>query len=138
MNVSPAFSTHPRRAQHALALLVAVVVLFVGNVAFAAPAPMCDEHAQSIAAPFPIFPSANGEARSGRPCDGKPSYELGRAPGPERDHPQRAADTFDRAPPGAEFRLPRDRGRALPRTFESAPAIGDGFTGDVFRPPRSV
>ncbi|MCC6904036.1 MAG: hypothetical protein IT377_34030 [Polyangiaceae bacterium] len=127
-----------RATARGLAVLTAVVVLLVSGVAAAAPAPMCDEHAQSIAAPFPIFPSHFGEASTSRPCLGKNRFELGHAPTPERDPPGSvAAHGVDRAPPAAHFQVVRDRGRVLaPRAPERA-LPRHGFSSDVFRPPRS-
>jgi hypothetical protein len=121
----------------ALALLAGLVVFLVGGAALAVPAPMCDEHAQSIAAPFPLFPSHNGEARAGSKCKGKNSYELGRAPAPEREQPQSNADGFDRAPPAGPFVLVRDRGHALRPEGSEIAATRPGFQDGVFRPPRA-
>ncbi|MBK8995673.1 MAG: hypothetical protein IPM35_07990 [Myxococcales bacterium] len=127
-----------RRAQaRGVALLAALVVLLVGGAASAAPAPMCDEHAQSIAAPFPLFPIHGGEARAGRPCWSKGKFELGRAPSPERDQPQSiSADGFDRTPPAKPFALVRDRGRSKRPADTILALTCPGFADGVFRPPR--
>lgn len=132
------FTCLTRRARtRGVALLAALVVLVVGGVANAAPAPMCDEHAQSIAAPFPLFPSHGGEARMGRPCWGKGKLELGRAPAPERDQPQStSSDGFDRAPPAEPFQLVRDRGHAGRPAHTIETRRLPGFADGVFRPPR--
>ena len=128
-----------RATARSIAALAALVVLLTTSAASAAPAPMCDEHAQSIAAPFPLFPSHDGEARTGRPCKGKGRYELGRAPAPEREQPQSAPfDGVERAPPVAEFKVMRDRGRAEPPRDAERAAACPGFCSDVFRPPRSA
>lgn len=126
-----------RRAKaRGVALLAALVVLLVGGVASAVPAPMCDEHAQSIAAPFPLFPSHNGEARADRPCKGKRSFGLGRAPTPERDQPPTQADGFDRAPPAERYVIVRDRGHAVRPVDSETGAPRPGYEDGIFRPPR--
>lgn len=126
-----------RSRARGVALLAALVVLLVGGAASAAPAPMCDEHAQSIAAPFPLFPSHGGEARAARPCWTKGKLELGRAPGPEREQPPSiSADAFDRAPPARPFALVRDRGRSSRPTDTVSTPTRPGFVDGIFRPPR--
>ncbi len=132
------FTVTGRAKARGLAALVAVVMVLVSGIASAAPAPMCDEHAQSIAAPFPIFPSHFGEASASRPCFGKNKFELGHAPGPERDQPQSiSAHGVDRAPPAAHYKVVRERGRVLPPCSPERAAPRHGFSSDVFRPPRS-
>lgn len=136
--VESAFIQLTQRAKaRGVALLAALVVLLVGGAASAAPAPMCDEHAQSIAAPFPIFPSHDGEARAGKPCRSKGKFELGRAPAPEREQPPSTSwDGVDRAPPAEPFRLVRDRGHSARPGGELEIPARPGFASGVFRPPR--
>lgn len=120
-------------------MLAALVMVLATGTASAAPAPICDEHAQSIAAPFPIFASHDGEARAGWPCKGRTRYELGRAPAPERERPDSVPyDGVERAPPVAQFQLTRDRGRAKPPRDTETSIARAGFGDDVFRPPRSA
>jgi len=137
--VASTFFQLTRRARaRGVALLAALVVMLVGGAAAAAPAPMCDEHAQSIAAPFPLFPAHGGEARAHRPCWSKGSFELGRAPAPERDQPQGASsDGFDRAPPAERFAVVRDRGHSARPTDTDRTTPRPGFREGVFRPPRA-
>ncbi len=137
MPSSLAFRTS-RALPRALALVAALAVLLAGGVAWAMPAPMCGERAQSIDAPFPILPSQNGEARATNPCTRWGSFELGNAPTPEHG-PQTAADaTIDRAPPISSWRLPRDRGRKLPPAEAIHLSLQPGFQRGVFRPPRAA
>lgn len=118
-------------------MLAALAVLLVTGLAAATPAPMCDEHAQSIAAPFPLFPSFNGEVRGVRPCAGRQAHQLGQAPTPERDHPRASADTFDRAPPSERFVVVRVRGQLQPPARADGSGPRAGIQNNVFRPPRA-
>jgi hypothetical protein len=100
------------------------------------PAGMCDEHAQSAPAPFPLLPSNNGAARAGTGCEGKPGYELGRVPIPDREPSSVAPPNVERVPPLATFALPRLRGQVLPRLEAVRLTARPGFDLGVFRPPR--
>jgi hypothetical protein len=123
-------------SHRAVALLAALATLLVTSAVFAVPAPMCDEHAQSIAAPFPILPSDNGEASASKPCEARRHFELGRAQTPER-HGSSANEVVERALPAKVFAMPRDRGRQSPPASAKRCAARPGFTNGVFRPPRA-
>ena len=114
----------------------ALAVLLVWSSAWAVPAGMCDEHAQSMAAPLPLFPSNNGEASTGYPCDGKGGHQLGRAPAPDHERSKLAPPSIERVLPLTEFALPRDRGQKLPPDEATRLVAQPGFGNDVFRPPR--
>lgn len=118
--------------------MAALLVLVTSRLASALPAPICDEHAQSMAAPFPLMPSHNGEASAAKPCEGKQRFRLDGAPAPERDQPSGTwADGYDRAPPAEVFRVARDRGHGA-RPAQAAEAVErPGFPSLVFRPPRA-
>ena len=125
-----------RAIKRALSLLIGVAIVASASVAWASPAPMCDEHAQSIAAPFPILPSHNGEARSA-PCDDwRGGFELGRAPSPDRDH-QVPASSIERALPVTVWGLPRDRGHSVRPAEAVRLDLRAAHTGRIERPPRS-
>ena len=91
------------------------------------------EHRRSL----PALPVPRRRGAHRQTVQGKGRYELGRSPAPEREQPQSAPfDGVERAPPVAEFKVMRDRGRAEPpRDAERATAC-PGFGDDVFRPPR--
>ena len=131
----PSPSLSRRAHARALALITAVVALLVSGTAFAIPAPMCDEHAQSIAAPFPLLPSDNGEARASTPCEQRGSHELGRAPTPDRQNPT-AQEAAERVLPAHVWALPRDRGRQTPPAEAVKTDLRPGHSLGVFRPPR--
>jgi hypothetical protein len=139
MVVRSLFQLTRRAKARALSLLVAAMVLLVAGAATAAPAPMCDELGQSIAAPFPIFPSHNGEARSGlKPCEGKGRFSLGAAPAPGHDQPPTTwTDGSDRAPPKMGFSVARACGSQQPVATSRVRLVRPGFDSGVFRPPRA-
>ena len=133
----PFLQSWSRALRRSLALLSALTVLLVWSTAWAIPAGMCDEHAQSAAAPLPLFPSNNGEASSGSPCGGRGNHELGRAPTPDNERNTVAPPNIERLLPLTEFALPRDRGQQLPPAEATRLVAQPGFGNDVFRPPRS-
>jgi len=132
------FSSHHHAARaRAVGLLAAMVVFLFGSVASAMPAPMCNDSAQSIAAPFPTQPTKNGEVRGGTPCENRPGHELGRAPSGQHDQVP-PPELPHRVPPVKPATLPRDRGRAVRPAIPSRPMERPGFAQGVFRPPRSA
>src|SRR5688572_8019733 len=79
-------------------MVCALSVLFVAKSAAAAVAPMCNEDGQSIAAPFPLWPTKNGELKAEKPCNLQ-DFFVSKAPPPDRDHQKRVVETVERAVP---------------------------------------
>ena len=125
-----------RALRRCVALLAALIVLATWSVAWAFPVGMCDEHAQSAYAPFPLLPSHNGEASQAWGCDAEGRYELSRAPSPDRQRSSFAPPNIERLPPLAPFAMPRCRGQLLFPAETEGLAPRPGFQSDVFRPPR--
>lgn len=117
-------------------LVCALSVLFVAKSASAAPAPMCNEDAQSIAAPFPMWPTNNGELKAEKRCDSQ-DFQWGKAPPPEREHQRTAAQTVERALP-IWYRVTNLRGSKLPAPRAEKQLAPAGFVDSLFRPPRLV
>lgn len=111
------------------------MVLSVAKNAAAAPAPMCSEDGQSIAAPFPLWPTKNGELKADRPCDSQ-DFQLGKAPPPERDQQKRVGETVERSLP-VQWKTPRIHGRKLPAPRAVKQPGPSGFVHSLFRPPRA-
>jgi hypothetical protein len=122
------------RAKIALGLSVFVVLVAMPAAALAA-VPMCDETAQSIAAPFPILPSHNGVIDA-LPCDA-PGFEgFGEVPTRQQD---RAADVLipvERVVPMPSVWVPKqERVRAaVPRA--ASYRCPSEHRQSVYRPPR--
>jgi len=112
------------------------MVLFVAKSAAAAPAPMCNEQGQSIAAPFPLWPTKNGELKAEKRCDSQ-DFQLQKSPPPERDHQKRVAETVERSLP-VWWQTAKIHGHKLPapRAVKEPGAVG--FVHSLFRPPRSL
>lgn len=117
-------------------VVCALSVLFVAKVAAAAPAPMCNEVGQSIAAPFPLWPTKNGELKAEKPCDWK-DFFVGKAPPPERDQQKRVVETVERALPVC-WNTAGLRGTKLPAPRAEHHSPPTGFVDSLFRPPRVV
>ena len=130
--------TPPTRARaRCLAVLAAVVVMLIGSVAWAAPAPMCNDSAQSIAAPFPILPSRNGELRGRTPCGERVRFELGKAPTPQHELTAPPL-SFMRMPAVSPRSIPRARGQRRPVSDTVRYSTRPGFAQGIFRPPRHL
>jgi hypothetical protein len=114
----------------------ALSIVFIAKSAAAAPAPMCNEDGQSIAAPFPLWPTKNGELKAEKRCDNQ-GFQLGKAPPPERDHQRPAAQTVERALP-VWYSIPSLRGIRLPAPRGTRQRVPSGFYDSLFRPPRLV
>jgi hypothetical protein len=114
----------------------ALSIFFVAKSAAAVPAPMCNEEGQSIAAPFPLSPTKNGELSAGKRCDTR-DFRLDKAPPPERDQQKRVAETIERALP-VTWHCTNAVGRKLPAPAAVKAHAPTGFVDSLFRPPRSV
>jgi hypothetical protein len=132
---NPSFDRRHRALVRFLAFACAVAAILAPGAAWAY-APMCDENAQTIDAPAPIYPSKAGTISAVSDCQ-PDRTQLGSVPRPDPHRTPLSAEAIDRAlasgtkiPPCAKSaRLTlelRELGRALP-------ARG----GDVFRPPRA-
>lgn len=126
-------TTSSQRRARLTALLAALTLLFVSTSTFAMPAPLCNEHAQSSVAPFPILPTRNGEVRA--PCSPRRGFALRRAHAPRRRRASAPVDPGGRAIPVAGFGLRRDRGRRLPPGQAVSAVTRPGHGLGVFRPP---
>jgi hypothetical protein len=111
------------------------MVLSIAKNALAAPVPMCSEDGQSIAAPFPLLPTKNGELRAERRCETQ-DFQLGKAPPPERDHQKRAGETFERSVP-VQWKTAKLHGQKLPAPRAEKQPGRSGFVDSLFRPPRA-
>ncbi len=128
-------STRSRaRANIALGLTVLVVLLAIPGTAWAA-APMCDETAMSIAAPFPIYPSDNGTIDA-LPCDALSFERLDDAPVPQQEGSAEALASVDRVIPSGSAWLPGLKGirQQIPKAahYRCPPE----HSRNVYRPPR--
>jgi hypothetical protein len=112
----------------------ALAIVFVAKGAAAAPAPMCNEVGQSIAAPFPLWPTKNGELTAGTPCD-TDLFQIGKAPPPDRDQQRPLAQSVERTLP-VWYRVTHLRGRKLPAPVAEKQLGPSGFVDSLFRPPR--
>lgn len=97
---------------------------------------MCNEEGQSIAAPFPLWPTKNGELKAEKPCDNQ-DFQVGKAPPPDRDQQRPAAQTVERALP-IWYRITGIRGTKLPAPRAEKQLVPSGFVDSLFRPPRLV
>lgn len=113
--------------------MAALVVLFVSASAFATAAPVCNEHAQSSVAPFPIQPTENGKVRA--PCSSRPDFQLGRAPAQRRHRFSTLAFPGGRVLAVGSFALPRDHGQRVPPNLSACDVTRPGHGVGVFRPP---
>jgi hypothetical protein len=118
-----------------LVAFVCALVSFFATPAALASAPMCGEHAESIAAPLPLVPTREGEIRATPDCDN--GSRLLRAPPPDRSHQLAGAEGTERALPllGALPRCPR--GALIERPAVDSSLVLVGFRFEVFRPPRT-
>ena len=122
-----------RALRLALAVCALAVVVGFPRFAHAAVAGMCDENAQSIAAPLQLVPSHNGEARG---CETDKSDGLGNAPAPAPSQQISAAPVFDRAPPATFAWSFRSRGDRIAAPEVVRAPTRPGFGAEIFRPPR--
>jgi len=115
-------------------LACALGVLLAPTAAWAY-APMCDEHAQTVEAPLPIYPSKGGEIAAAPNCESDKSG-LDAAPerGPER--PLLSAESIDR---GLALVTNVPACAKSARLALSSTELGRACAGagsGVFRPPR--
>lgn len=126
----------PSRALRRLLVLVCALGVVIVPAAAWADAPMCDEHAQTVDAPLPIYPSKGGEISAGPSCERNP-MRLDAAPQPRPDRPLLDAQAIDRA---LAFGASVPMCAKSPRLALATSAVGGPHSGagsDVFRPPRS-
>jgi hypothetical protein len=120
-----------------VAFLCALAVLLGAGGAFAA-APMCGEHAESIAAPLPFGPAKTGEIRAVPGCDDSLGSELKASPVQNGPLQLASAEVVERAllPSGVLPTCPR--GALVLRPSVVSDATQPAFYADIFRPPRSL
>ncbi|MEZ4221259.1 MAG: hypothetical protein R3B13_10025 [Polyangiaceae bacterium] len=123
------------RARVALCLGVLAVCMALPNVAWAL-APMCDESAQSIAAPFPLLPHDNG-VLEGFPCDTPTFDRVGGAPSERQDSTLRASLSIDRVMPSNGFWLPKRMGERIAIPAAARTHLPREHRSSVYRPPRT-
>lgn len=117
-----------------LATLCAAAVVLLPSAAWAY-APMCDENAQTIDAPLPLYPSKGGEISAGQSCENDGSL-LGSVPQQDPSRPLLAAENIDRALARGAPIPPCARSSRLRMLSDARGAARSGATRDVFRPPR--
>ncbi len=105
------------------------------RLAHAAVAGMCDENAQSIAAPLQLVPSHNGELRAVSGCEKNRAEKLDSAPAPAPDQQNSAAPTVNRAPPAGFAWSFRSRGDRVVAPEAVRSVTRPGWRGEIFRPP---
>jgi hypothetical protein len=116
------------------AFACALVALLVPSAAWAY-APMCNESAQTIDAPAPIYPSKSGQISAVPDCELEWA-KLGSAPAPDPGQPLLTAEAIDRALASGAPIPPCARSTRLQLQLDE---LGQGSAGagrDVFRPPR--
>ncbi len=120
-------------ARVALSLCVLVALIVLPKLAMAA-VPMCDENAQTIAAPFPIMPTRGGTVGELAGCERHDfQFEHGQAPAPER---VLTIDPPERMPPvSASWALSR-KGTVVRVAAPDERRPRDEFRLGVFRPPQ--
>jgi hypothetical protein len=97
---------------------------------------MCDEQAQTIDAPLPIFPSRNQELAPRVRCE-RPALQalLGVVPAPENGSSFGSTPALERGLPLSE-RWPPDTFSRQPVDGSEADLGRPGFQSSVYRPPR--
>jgi hypothetical protein len=98
---------------------------------------MCDEHAQTIEAPLPIYPSKGGAISAGTVCDNGPQSQLGSAPNRDPGRPLLSAEAIDRGLVAPDSIPPCAKSARLRLTSTELGRARAGNVDDVFRPPRS-
>jgi hypothetical protein len=96
---------------------------------------MCDENAQTIDAPAPIYPSKAGAISAVADCE-TDRTELGRVPQPDPNRTQLSAEAIDRALATAAQIPPRIKSSRLRIDLDELGRALPGSGSDVFRPPR--
>jgi hypothetical protein len=124
------------RKARCLAFLCALTALLMAPSALAS-APMCDEHAQTIEAPLPLFPSKGGEIKAAPACDSSVVELLRAAPAPDRQAPSMTADAVQRFFAFGGYFPQCPRGQKLAAPASASEPGKPGFTSSLFRPPRA-
>lgn len=128
--------SRPRIAFRRLLVMTCALVALLAPASAWAIAPMCDEQAQTIEAPAPIYPSKSGAISAGTLCKDGPGSELGSAPSRDPGRPLITADAIDRGLVTAD-RIPPCAKSARLGLFEAELGRARAGSGDdVFRPPR--
>lgn len=125
----------PGTLRRLLVTMSALVVLLAPASAWAL-APMCDEDAQTIEAPAPIFPIKDRVVRAGMVCDGVADSGLGTAPARDPGRPVLTADAIDRGLGAATKIPPCARSARLVLIGDPTGSERPGSRLGVFRPPR--
>jgi hypothetical protein len=126
----------PRRALRRLLVLACAIGVLLVPAAAWADAPMCDENAQTVDAPLPIYPSKGGEISAVPSCE-RDAMRLDAAPQQRPDRPLLDAQATDR---GLALGANVPACAKSARLALSTRAIGQaraGAAADVFRPPRA-
>jgi hypothetical protein len=116
------------------ALACALTAVLAPAVAWAY-APMCDENAQTIDAPAPIYPSKPGAISAVADCDSDRT-QLGRLPQQDPHRTQLSAEAIDRALASAALIPPCVKSARLTIHLGQLGRALSGSGSDVFRPPR--
>ena len=119
----------------AVALLCAVATLLVVSSAHAH-APMCDEQAQSIAAPPPIFPTRHAELTAHNPC-ARQMLEALSDVSKDSSLGVHNVDGVERAAPVVVPWPAAPVARRLPPPSRAIAPDRPGFQSPVYRPPRT-
>ena len=98
---------------------------------------MCDEHAQTIEAPLPVFPPKGGEIRATPSCDLSFAKLSPALPFGERPQLQAAGDGLERVLPLVLILPPQPVGELLPVGLNAFAVPTGGPISGVYRPPRS-
>jgi hypothetical protein len=125
----------PSRALRRLLVLVcAAGVLLAPTLAWAY-APMCDEHAQTVDAPLPIYPSKGGEISAGPSCERDP-MRFDAAPERSPERPLLDAQAIDRGLAVGSSIPACAKGARLALSSSELGRARPGAVLGVFRPPR--
>jgi len=102
-----------------------------------ASAPICDEHAQTIEAPLPLFPPKGGEIKAAPACESGVVELLRAAPAPDRQAPSMAVEAVQRFTAFAGLFPQCPRGQKLAAPVAASEPGKPGFSDSLFRPPRA-
>ncbi len=119
-----------------LAVTMSTLLVLLAPASAWALAPMCDEAAQTIEAPAPIFPAKDRVIQAGKLCGDGASSELGSVPPRDPGRPILTAEAIDRGLVGGAKIPPCARSARLTLTVEAAGGERPGSSQGVFRPPR--
>ncbi len=127
-------SFRARAVRRALLIAWVVAIVLAPSAAWAY-APMCDESAQTVEAPLPIYPSKDGSISAVADCDSQ-SSRFDAAPDRAPERPLLDAQSIDR---GLAIVAAIPACAKSARLELSSHELGSARAGsglDVFRPPR--